>query len=626
LSELRLTDAAGPLVRLVPAAVLTAAALSLATSHGSIAAIDWLGYAVLAALLLASVLVAGLAVSPGRLGLTSAFALIGLAAWTGLSSTWSAEPSLARDEALLTAFYAVVLLVSLLVFRWPNDRIGGTVVVVAGIVLLALVTAGRLAFGREPTDLYEAGRLFAPIGYWNAQSAFFAVAFWPAVALACVRTLPVLGRGLAVGGASSLLAGWLLIQSKGTAAGLAFSAILVFALAPARLRIFVPAVISAVVAAAAYDPLTEPYRIQRAAEAGFEESIRSAGRATLAVAAIAFLVGTVYALVDRRVNLSSRALRVSNAMALIAVCAAALAGLITFLVSVNPVSFFEDKWESFKGASATETGSSHLVNLGSDRYDLWRVALGEFVDHPVAGIGGRGFGSAYVLEGHADLTSTRAHSLPLDVLSETGLIGIVLLVVALGAPLLVLLRRAPSDLIAVGLLGAAAYWLVHAAGDWIWTTPAAALPFFLLLGIGASPAVRNPLPGKVAALGAVLAVALALVAFAPPWLSARLTAQAFEEQSHSGDELRWARRLDPLSVDPLVAESVLAPSASARIGPLRRAVEMEPRSGTLHYLLGKAYLEAGRRGAAGAELRRAAQLYPRDPAIRAALKRALAEP
>ena len=47
------------------------------------------------------------AARPRELGALAA--LVALAGWEAISISWSAVPSLARDEALLTLFYAVVL-------------------------------------------------------------------------------------------------------------------------------------------------------------------------------------------------------------------------------------------------------------------------------------------------------------------------------------------------------------------------------------------------------------------------------------------------------------------------------------------------------------------------------------
>jgi Flp pilus assembly protein TadD len=109
-------------------------------------------------------------------------------------------------------------------------------------------------------------------------------------------------------------------------------------------------------------------------------------------------------------------------------------------------------------------------------------------------------------------------------------------------------------------------------------------------------------------------VVLAVLGFAPPWLSARYTEQALQGADDPSAALSRARRLDPLSTDPLLAEATLAPSP-ANIPPLRSAAAKEPRRSDLHFLLARAYAEAGRTAAARHELLLARRLDPRNRSL-----------
>src|SRR5262249_22072503 len=107
----------------------------------------------------------------------------------------------------------------------------------------------------------------------------------------------------------------------------------------------------------------------------------------------------------------------------------------------------------------------------------------------------------------------------------------------------------------------------------------------------------------------------------PPWISARFTDRAYgDNPADAASDLRWARRLDPLSTDPFVAEAELA-EPPANIRPLERAVEKQPRRAALHYLLAVAYLEADRKQAARREFHSVLRLYPGEYLARAALRR-----
>lgn len=251
------------------------------------------------------------------------------------------------------------------------------------------------------------------------------------------------------------------------------------------------------------------------------------------------------------------------------------------------------------------------------------MALNEFERHPIAGIGSRGWAASYLAQGRSLERPARAHSVEMDALSETGIVGFLLLIAGGLAALVAAGRRAVASMPAASLLAAGGYFAVHTGGDWVWSIPAAALPAFLMLGIAAAPDRGTRLPARVALPAGVLAGLAALMAFAPPWLSSRLTDRAYKAPSAAAaaEDLRWARRLDPLAVDPLLAAAALA-TPPANISPLIKAVGKQPRDVEVHYLLGLAYLDLGRTALARRELRLALALSPRDDAVRNALRRA----
>jgi hypothetical protein len=597
--------------RTLPAATLVAFALAAAwRERGSIDAGDWLGYAVLAGLALAVVAASGGAFAPQRRVIGAAVALLGLAGLDALSLTWSASPALARDEALLTALYAVAFLVPALSLRGELDRVLATAAVTLGLGATALATGVELMRATHVDAVYAAGRLDFPISYPNGAAAFFLVGVWPAVALTAKRELPVVVRGLALASATALAGGWALAQSKGGAVGLAASTVVAFAVSRRRLRLAVPYALAAGLTAAAFFPLTEPYRRDGLAP------VHHAGRAELALAAAGLVAGLVYALVDRRARLSERTTRIAGRAVLVAVVAAVGIGCAVFYAKVNdPREFVAARWESFKHLPVEDAGNSHFSSLGSNRYDFWRVALDEFRAHPVSGIGARGFRAAYLQHRKSPETPARAHSLLLDTLSETGLLGLALLALGLGLAVSAFARRARDDLVAVGALGGFACWLAHASVDWTWTFPAIGIPLFVLLGIASSRNDAPPLRRRFGLPLAAAAAALAIGGFGVPWLASRYVHSAIRARGDAGTALSRARRLDPLSVDPLLAEWTLSPTPRAGLAPLEEAVRMEPRSPDLLYALGRQQVLAGDKASARRTLRHALRLDPGDPAI-----------
>lgn len=589
---------AGTAARVLPTAALAAAAWALAwLADGSIASADWLPYAFLAGLLLAVVLVSGTAVRLLPRELCAVGLLVGLAGWAAVSISWSPVPDLARDEALLTVFYAIALLVPLLTLRSAGDRLFAVAAVAASSAILAVGVGVVLRFGTDQADHFSEGRLSFPISYPNAQAAVFLIGFWPAVVLAAQRGRGLVLRALALAAATAIAAGWLTAQSKGGLAAVAVSAALVFGLSPLRLRLLPPTLLAGGLTAAGYSRLTAPFRTQTVAE------VRGAGSAILILTAIGAAIGLAYAFGDRKLELGPRGVRVAGVGAFVLFVAAVAVGLTVFFSRVYHPGWFNDQWRAFKSERLT-TGSSHLLVLSSWRYDIWRVALNEFADHPVAGIGSRGFGPAYLIKRHSPDVPARAHSVELDALSELGIVGFALLVGALVLPWPPIVTRVRArDPAATAAFAGGTYWLVHASVDWIWTVPACGLPFWLLLGAAGSGGERRPLPGRAAVPAGAVAVVVAVVAFVPPWLSARLTDRG---------QYGWAKRLDPLSVDPYVVQGT--------IESLQHAVRKQPRVVELRFDLAQAYLRAGDRRRARAEFLAARKLDPGDPRIADALK------
>jgi hypothetical protein len=605
-------------VRALPTATLVALGVAAAwRERGSVDAGNWLAYAVVAGLMLAVVAASGAARMPGRRVAAAAAGLTALAAWEALSLTWSPVPALARDEALLTVLYAVALLVPALSLRGSADRLVASAVVAAALGGTATATAIHVLGATSPNAVYSAARLDFPVSYPNAQAAMFLVGFWPALTLAAERRLRVVARGLALGAAAALAGGWLMAQSKGGGLGLVVSTVVVLAVSGRRLRLVPPLAIVTALVGASYLPLTAPFR-----EAGIAP-IHRAAAAELTLVAGAALLGLGYAYVDRRLTLPAPLTQRLGYAALLLALTAVSTGCIAFSAHVrDPGDFFAAKWEAFKRPPSRETGSSHFTSLGSNRYDFWRVAVDEFRAHPLAGVGARGFRTSYLQHRRSPETPARAHSVELDVLTEAGSVGFVLLAASLGLAVSAFARRARDDLVALGALGAFACWLVHASVDWTWTFPAIGLPLFALLGAAAAPDAASQVRARVALPLAAGAAALALGGFGLPWLSAHYVRVAISGAADPRAALDRARSIDPLSIDPLLAEWALAPTPRAGIPPLAQAVRKEPRSADLLFALGRQQRLAGDTAAARRTLRHALTLDPGDPDILGQLAKA----
>ena len=367
----------------------------------------------------------------------------------------------------------------------------------------------RSGSARRPRADFGDGRLAFPVTYTNGAAAMFLVGFWPALVLAARREVPLAARAGGLAAAAATLAAWLVTQSKGGGIALVLSAVAVLVVSRDRLRLLVPG----------RDRRRARRLAVRPAHGGVHQRrppSRCARRRRwplLWLTAAAAVAGLLYALADRRLQLPDRWSRMVARVALVVAVLAVVAVPVAFFATVDhPGRWAGDKWGAFKHSPSHETAATHFGSLGSNRYDFWRVALHEFGHHPLAGIGDRGFGPAYLVERRSGETPVRAHSFELDALSELGVVGFLLLLGGL-APLVVLAGRGAwrGDLAATAGFATAAYFLIHASADWIWTIPAVGLPCFVLLGAACVRDDAAPLPRRAATGVAIAAVAAAVL-------------------------------------------------------------------------------------------------------------------
>ncbi len=616
------------------------------------------------------IVLALLGVALGILGLNSTevpapvkIALGCLAAYTALSFAsilWAAVPGDAWEGANRTLLY---LLVFTLFALWPQRGrsaallLGGWTLAMIG--LAAFVALHVNAEGGHLTRVFDGERLAYPTGYPNASAAQWLMAFWLALLLARSERLPWALRGVLAGGAVLLADLALLSQSRGSLYATPVMLVLVFALLPGRVRTFavlVPVALGIGVAAPTVVHVGD--RLQHGGN-----TTAALHGATVAMFVAALVVGvavaTGAAIEHRRSFSASTAARVRRGFGALAVLAlvAILAGGVA---AGNPVRRIEHGWHTFKvGYSADSTGGNHLVSgLGSNRYDFYRVALDEFVTHPLVGIGADNFQQQYLAHGRSEETPHYPHSVELRTLAETGLIGALLALVGLGAALVAAARglRGSDPLaraMAAAALGGFAYWTVHGSFDWFWEFAGLGAPAFALLGLACALAPRAPAvlvpsthgAGQVTEtssasgrsrsadlrrLGIGVGVVAALAAAASltaPWLS-QLEVQSAARIWTKAPQTAYARLNDAARLNPLSDEAYLvAGSIALRFDDLARAdhefaLALGRTPGDAYATLERgaiASTENNRRGALEL-LERAARLNPRDPPTRQALR------
>jgi O-antigen ligase len=492
-------------LRAAPATVPCLAAVGLfvvwATDQAGYPLTHWAPGAmiVLALLVIAAVALRGSRSRPPTPVLIAVAALAAYTAFSFLSISWARSQGDALEGADRTLLY---LLVFVLFAWWPQRGPTAAALLlvwtfsIAGLALYVLLHLDG-ASTAHLSELIPGGRLDYPTGYPNANAAEWLMAFWPALLLARERALPWALRGLLAGAAVLLAEVALLSQSRGSLYATPITALLVFALLPARTRTFALLVaVGAGVAAAAPAVLRVGDHLQRGEVV--PARMHDATTATLLAAlAVTLVVAGGAALEARRAGRApgppGLLHRLTAAAAIVALIAVVAGGLVA---AGNPVTRAEKAWHSFKGGYGIGGGDRLLSGLGSNRYDFFRVALDEFRAHPVGGIGADNFQQQYLRHGHSGETPRYPHSVELRTLSQTGVIGTLLAVVGLIAALVAALLGARSpDRLGAGVAAAAlagfGYWAIHGSVDWFWEFAGLGAPAFALLGLACALAPRR---------------------------------------------------------------------------------------------------------------------------------------
>jgi tetratricopeptide (TPR) repeat protein len=622
------------------------------------------GTLIVLALLTIALLTAPLRLARISLPLRIALLCLGLySALSYLSILWADVPGDAWEGANRTLLY---LLVFALFSLWRWRGAGAAIVLgtwAVAMIALAIFVLLHVDAAARPAQLFGDGRLKYPAGYENASAATWAMVVWPALLLAACGRLPWALRGLFAGGAVLLADLALLSQSRGSLYATVAMLILVFALLPARLRAFLVLVPIAIgIGATAPTVLRVGDRLSSGGDV--KGALHAAIAAVLLAAVVVGLAVASASAFESRRRFSERTaslLRRAVAASAIAVLVALIAGGL--VAAGNPIARFEHGWQTFKGGyGANRAGGSRLTGgLGSNRYDFYRVALDEFSAHPLAGIGVDNFQQQYLVHGRSGETPHYPHSVELRTLTETGVLGLALAVLGLGAALVASSRawlraaaRRADPLgawVAMAALSGFAYWLVHGSVDWFWEFAGLGAPAFALLGLSCSLApardaasdatppagnghrgAKRPLAGRatalrVATIAVVVGVALvACLSLAAPWLSELQVEKAAQiwttAPRKAYSTLEDAANLNPLSDEPYLIAGTIA----LRFGDFARADRNFSKAlgrtpGDAYAMLERGAIasSAGRREEALRLLGTAVQLSPRDELAREAL-------
>jgi O-antigen ligase len=555
----------------------------------------------------ALVTLAGLLFSPRVRLRAPAIALVGLgllalfAVWSGWSIAWSIAPDLSWVQ--LNRWAAYTLVAALALVLGSSLRRAPQLTALAFLVVATAVAAYALGGKVIPwfsipglIDLDHTAnfsRLREPLGYWNA------------LGLVCVLAGPIAVRTAADPDASRrwrtfslvslvvLLVTLGLTYSRGGILSLLVALAVLVAIGPDRLRLTAYAVLGMAAAVPAYvvavvrDDLTTD---------GVVQAERADDGLILLVALLVAIALVVWAgrwLRDRDAHLEQAKLvppSVRPRNALVAAGAALLVLIGGLAVSERGVTgTIEDRWDDFTTVKSDDQSdpSRVLRSNSGNRWVWWKEAAGAFSDEPVKGWGAGSFPLVHRRYRENDLPVRQAHSVPLQLLAETGLVGAALALAGLGLlgwAAAARLRYADGRerRYVAALACASLAWGVHMWFDWDSDIPGVTLPLLIFLGVlaarppGTADAVdavppqddvRAPAGPRGAGLlaGALILAALATSAYLP-WLADDKAAEAtllgavseedaLEEAAKRADE---AMQLNPLSIDPVAAAIAVA--------------------------------------------------------------------
>lgn len=600
--------------------LLGAAAVLLGAACFAGESVPWIGLgALLFALALGLPVLAGRAPRPalGQAGATAFALLCGFVVWNGVSLAWSTLPDRTWQYTNLglvyLAFAAGGALAGALVPRAPRGIAGALAFALGAVVVWAL--AGKVFAGIEP-DYGRVARLRDPVGYWNALALLGDMALPLALWIAGrPRHRPAVRAA-----GTLLLYAWVvaiaLTQSRG---GVAVGVVVLaawLALDEHRLESVAALAVGGVPAVAvAWFAL----RLHGIGDDGVSDAVRAHDGRTfgivlvvvaVAVAAAGIALARLPPWTERR-RAGHRALAVAAVLAAVAVA-------IGLGLNASRI------WSQFN-SSATQVAASgcRLCSANSNfRTTWWHEAARGFADRPALGSGAGSFLYTNLKLRHWDVDyAIEPHDLPLQFLSETGIVGFLLAAGAAGVGLAGIWRRvrgAGADRAAAAALGLVPVaYLLHGLIDYDWDFVAVTGPAVFAGGaLLARPGSRR---GR-SSFGAVAAVAVAAAVFVSlllPWLSQRDTLNAQGQDPGPAIALAdSARSYDPLNVDALFAKAD-AVASLGRLGDAEalylEAARIQPHNAETWFRLGQFEWQQGCPGAAWKHLSRFVALNPQEP-------------
>jgi O-antigen ligase len=563
-------------------------------------------------------------------------ALAAFATWVLLSGLWSD----AHDRALIEFDRALLYVVVFLLFALVARAATRTRWIVRGLAAAIVICGGVGLFSRLRPDVLHTtadiavNRLAYPLTYWNALGLLSAIGIILLLALATSRTESHPVRILASAGVPVLALTLYFTFSRGAVLAFAIGVVAFVLLARSRGLVgtlLATAPVSAIAVALAYreDALASdnPGTTQAIAQGDHILKVT-----LVCIVAAALIRAVALPVLDRRLY-SVEITPWHRRAGWFATGGAALCALLVFL-SLGGAGWLSRQYDGFVHSQPAKTDGDLRLRFtdpsSNGRIEQWRVAVDEFGAQPLRGSGAGTFEFVWRVRRTSSNTVVDGHSLYVEVMSELGIVGIVLLVVALGAIGVGLARRlsGPNRVLYAALLAGFVTWAIHAGIDWDWEMPAVTAWVFAAGGTALAARARGaPLRTPAAQRSRVpVAVALAVAAATPVLLlfsQSRLTesANAFLKDNCERAAKRAYDSINDLSLRPEPYRiigfcDIERGRGEAAVTAMQKAVEKNTRNWESHYGLGLALAASGRDPRP--EIQRTQELNPRESFVQAA--------
>ena len=416
-----------------------------------------------------------------RLELVMLGGLTGLFAWSAVSLIWTSDIVGGMQELERLVIYVAAVAGAMLVAKRSSaDAIAAGVY--AGIVVVcAYSLATQLAPDRFGIYRVEGARLFEPVGYWNSLGIFAVIGLFAGAHFA-TRSPSLWMRALAAAPLPVLASTLFFTLSRGSWICLGLALVWTVALEPRRvwlvtaLAVLVIAPAAAVLACNRHRALSsETFNLAQASSQGHRLAVILVGLSLISAA-----VAALFGLAERRVSVSADIHR-AYARSLVALVVFAL--ILAFAQFGSPITIAKHVRNDFRtnSQSVGVYTPERMMNLsGNGRAQLWAVGGRNFARHPVAGSGVGSFATTWYQHRSIGLNTLWPHSLAVQVASELGIVGLLLMGVVLVPPVVAAVRLRGAD-VAI-LSGAYVAFAFHLAGDWDWQVPGVAAAG-LLVGV-----------------------------------------------------------------------------------------------------------------------------------------------